>query len=169
MAVLQEHIAKHIFRIRGERVMLDMHLASLFGVENRALKQAVRRNMLRFPEDFMFILTEEEVNQVVSQNVIPSKSHLGGSSPYAFTESGVAMLASVLNSQSAIEMNMAIVRTFVALRRLAENYTELLRKLESMEELYDGKFKEIYDALNYLIHPPNPPRKEIGYKLVPEK
>ncbi len=169
MAVLQEHIAKHIFRIRGERVMLDMHLASLFGVENRALKQAVRRNMLRFPEDFMFILSEEEVNQVVSQNVIPSKRHLGGSNPYAFTESGVAMLASVLKSQSAIEMNLTIVRTFVALRRLAENYTELLRKLESMEELYDGKFKEIYDALNYLIHPPNPPRKEIGYKLVPEK
>lgn len=94
-------IASKIFTLRGERVMLDLHLAELYDVETRSLKQAARRNMDRFPTDFMFELTEKEINEVVSQNVIPSRSHLGGAVPFAFTENGVAMLSSVLKSKKA--------------------------------------------------------------------
>lgn len=150
--------------MREEKVILDVHLAELYGVETRALKQAVRRNIERFPEDFMFELTETEIDRVVSQNVIPSRSHLGGAVPYAFTETGVAMLSSVLKSKKAIEMNVAIIRTFVALRKMAVNYKEIMRKLEKMEADYDEKFKEVFSALRYLLDPPNPSRKQIGFK-----
>ncbi|MBK9735744.1 MAG: ORF6N domain-containing protein [Saprospiraceae bacterium] len=132
--------------MRDERVILDIHLAELYGVETRVLKQAVKRNIERFPDDFMFELNDDEIDEVVSQNVIPSKSYFGGANPYAFTETGVAMLSSVLKSSKAVEMNIAIMRTFVALRKLAINYDELLKKLEAMEKGYDGKFKEIYNT-----------------------
>lgn len=112
----------------------------------------------------MFELTETEIDRVVSQNVIPSKSHLGGAVPYAFTETGVAMLSSVLKSKKAIEMNVAIMRTFVALRKMAVNYKEIMQKLEKMEAGYDEKFKEVFTALRYLLNPPNPPPKQIGFK-----
>ncbi|MEM6264767.1 MAG: ORF6N domain-containing protein [Bacteroidota bacterium] len=117
----KEKVISKIIVLRKEKVMLDVHLAELYGVQTRVLKQAVRRNIERFPEDFMFELTPEEIEQVVSQNVIPSKSHLGGAVPFGFTEAGVAMLSSVLKSKKAIEVNVAIMRTFVKLRKMAVN------------------------------------------------
>ena len=119
IAAVEEKIIKWIVFLRAEKVILDVHLAELYGVETRVLKQAVRRNIERFPEDFMFELTEEEIKSVVSQNVIPHKKYLGGAVPFAFTETGVAMLSSVLKSNTAIDMNIAIVRAFIALRKAA--------------------------------------------------
>lgn len=105
---MEEKIIKKIVLLRDEKIILDVHLAELYGVETRVLKQAVRRNIDRFPEDFMFELTEEEIETVVSQNVIPHKKFLGGATPFAFTETGVAMLSSVLKSASAIEMKLLL-------------------------------------------------------------
>ena len=164
-----EKIIRRIFLLREEKVMLDIHLAELYQVETRALKQAVRRNLKRFPPDFMFELNQKEVAEVVSQNVIPSKQHLGGATPFAFTEAGVAMLASLLKSQRAVEVNIAIVRTFIFLRKLAGNYKEVMKMLEEMEQKYEGRFKEIYKALNYLIDPPKEDRREIGFKVKPKE
>jgi hypothetical protein len=145
--------------------MLDVHLAELYQVETRVLKQAVRRNLNRFPSDFMFELSNAEIEDVVSQNVIPSKQYLGGAKPFAFTESGVVMLSSVLKSKRAVDVNIAIVRTFVFLRKLAANYKDVMHKLEEMEKTYEGRFKEIYNTLNYLINPPEEKRRQIGFKI----
>ncbi len=159
-----ERILRKIILIRDEKVILDVHLAELYGVETRALKQAVKRNLGRFPPDFMYELTAQEVEGVVSQNVIPHKKFFGGAIPYAFTETGVAMLSSVLKSEKAVEMNILIIRTFVTLRKMALNYQEIMQKLEAMESGNSKKFNEIYAALNFLLSPPNPPQKLIGYK-----
>jgi hypothetical protein len=122
LLIPEEKIIKCIFLLRGEKVMMDVHLAELYQVETRVLKQAVRRNRDRFPDDFMFELSDREVDLVVSQSVIPSKQYLGGAIPFAFTEAGIAMLSSVLKSKRAIEMNISIVRTFIFLRRMASDY-----------------------------------------------
>ncbi len=159
-----EVIQNKIHEIRGFKVMLDYDLASLYEIENRILKQAVKRNISRFPNDFMFILNDNEINQLVSQNVIPSKSYLGGSSPFAFTEQGVAMLSSVLKSPKAIEINISIIRTFVTIRQFALNYTDLQNRINEIE----GQFPEIYNVLNYLVEKDNneviTERTKIGYK-----
>lgn len=149
IAVVEENIIRKIVFLREEKVILDVHLAELYGVETRALKQAVRRNMQRFPEDFMFSLTEEEIQAVVSQNVIPHKKHLGGATPFAFTETGVAMLSSVLRSSTAIEMNIAIMRAFIALRKVAANYKEIMQLLTNMRSRYDAQFQELYKVLEH--------------------
>ena len=162
--VVNERIARRIVLLRGERVMLDVHLAELYEVETRTLKQAVRRNRVRFPEDFMTELTKEEAALMVSQGVIPSLRSLGGTTPYAFTEGGIAMLSSVLNSKRAIAMNVAIVRTFIALRRLSKNYSAIMAKLKQMEGKYDKQFKEVYDLIHDLLDPPSQPRKRIGFR-----
>ena len=167
IVIPEERIINNIIVLRGEKVMLDFHLAALYGVETRVLKQAVRRNLDLFPDDFMFVLSKEEVNMVVSQIVIPSKKSLGGAKPFAFTETGVAMLSSVLKSKKAKEMNIAIMRTFVALRKMAINHQEIMRKLKEMEAGYDEKFKEIYAVLERLLEPPVSPRVEIGFKQSP--
>ena len=160
-----ERIINKIVLLRGEKVILDIHLADLYGVETRVLKQAVRRNIERFPEDFMFKLSEKEIASVVSQNVIPSKKYFGGAIPFAFTETGVAMLSSVLRSKKAIEMNIAIVRTFIQLRKLAYNYEELVAKMKEMELNYNEQFNEIYQVLQQLLSKPEETeRKQIGYK-----
>jgi hypothetical protein len=164
IAVVEEKIIKRIVLLREEKTILDVHLAELYGVETRALKQAVRRNIDRFPADFMFELTEEEIETVVSQNVIPHKKYLGGSKPFAFSETGVAMLSSVLKSQTAIEMNIAIMRTFVALRKVASNYQEIMQILTDMRGQYDAQFEELYTALEKLINPPQEPRPRIGFR-----
>jgi len=161
--VPEELIIRRIVTLREEKILLDLHLAELYGVETRALKQAVKRNAERFPSDFLFELTDLEIDQVVSQNVIPSKSYLGGAKPFAFTEIGVAMLSSVLRSQKAIDMNILIMRLFVALRKIAINYKELLTKLEEMENTYDNKFSEIYKTLKHFINTKSQ-RREIGFK-----
>jgi hypothetical protein len=161
--VPQEVIENKILFLRGKKVMLDKDLARLYKVETRALNQAVKRNLKRFPKDFMFQLTEEEVNVKVSQNVIPSKRSLGGSLPYAFTENGVAMLSSVLNSERAVEVNIQIMRTFTRLREMLLTHKDLQRKIEAMEKKYDYQFKVVFDAIKQLLEPPEKPKKRIGF------
>lgn len=162
--IKEENIASHIYFIRGEKVMLDYDLAMLYGVETRALKQAVKRNIKRFPEDFMFILSKDEVNNLVSQNVIPSKSYLGGALPMAFTEQGVAMLSGILNSERAVGVNIVIMRTFVQIRKWMISHKELAKKIEDMEKKYDEKFKIVFAAIKQLIKQETKPCSQIGFK-----
>ena len=148
-------IQNKIFEVRGCRVMLDLHLAELYQVETRALKQAVKRNIERFPSDFMFVLTQEEANLLlsigVSQNVIPPDYNFGVAMPMAFTEQGVAMLSSVLRSKVAIEVNISIMRAFVLMRQMAIGYEELSRRIEELEVSTDAQFNELYQALTQLL------------------
>ena len=148
-------IQNKIFEVRGCRVMLDYHLAELYQVETRALKQAVKRNIERFPSDFMFVLTKEEANLLlsigVSQNVIPLDYNFGVAMPMAFTEQGVAMLSSVLRSKVAIEVNISIMRAFVLMRQMAIGYEELSRRIEELEVSTDAQFNELYQALTQLL------------------
>ncbi|MBS3123316.1 ORF6N domain-containing protein [Candidatus Woesearchaeota archaeon] len=144
------NIQDKIYFIRGLQVMLDRDLARFYNIETRALKQAVNRNQKRFPSDFIFVLNENEVNIMVSQNVIPSKKHLGGALPYAFTEQGVANLSSVLNSEKAIEVNIQIMRAFVAMRRFLASNAQIFQRLDVVERKqigYDAKFEELFDAI----------------------
>ena len=157
-----EVIEKKIYLIRGYKVMLSMQLAELYGVETRALNQAVKRNIHRFPEDFMFQINESEAEQLVSQNVIPHKKYFGGSLPYAFTEQGVAMLSSILNSEQAIKINIAIMRAFVKLREMLSNSKELAYKFAELErkiERHDEEIKVVFDAIRKLMAPPPEPKK----------
>jgi hypothetical protein len=190
-----ENLARFVFFIRGEKVMLDSDLARLYGVEARALNQAVARNRKRFPADFMFQLMPGEYESLRSQTVISkkggttddlsqsvmsslrrrdqrlrsqivtSKKGRGGRRfrPYAFTEQGVAMLSSVLRSSRAVEVNIAIMRTFVQLRRLMDTNRDLARKIEALEKKYDEQFAVVFDAIKELIAPPEPPKKQIGF------
>jgi len=162
-----EVIEQRILLIRGQRVMSSVHLAELYEVETRALNQAVKRNISRFPEDFMFQLSEAEAQQLVSQNVIPNKKYFGGSLPYAFTEQGVAMLSSVLNSERAIKVNIEIIRTFVRLRQILASNKELAKRLDELEQKYDAQFRVVFDAIRQLMAPqepePEPPKKRIGF------
>ena len=148
-------IQNKIFEVRGCRVMLDFHLAEHYQVETRALKQAVKRNIERFPGDFMFVLTQEEANLLlsigVSQNVIPPAYNFGVAMPMAFTEQGVAMLSSVLRSKVAIEVNISIMRAFVLMRQMAIGYEELSRRIEELEVSTDAQFNELYQALTQLL------------------
>ena len=148
-------IQNKIFEVRGCRVMLDYHLAELYQVETRALKQAVKRNIERFPSGFMFVLTQEEANLLlsigVSQNVIPPAYNFGVAMPMAFTEQGVAMLSSVLRSKVAIEVNISIMRAFVLMRQMAIGYEELSRRIEELEVSTDAQFNELYQALTQLL------------------
>ena len=148
-------IQNKIFEVRGCRVMLDYHLAELYQVETRALKQAVTRNIKRFPSDFMFVLTKEEANLLlsigVSQNVIPPDYNFGVAMPMAFTEQGVAMLSSVLRSKVAIEVNISIMRAFVLMRQMVIGYEELSRRIEELEVSTDAQFNELYQALTQLL------------------
>lgn len=161
-----ERIEKAIYLIRGEKVMLDRDLAKLYGVMTGALNQAVRRNRDRFPEDFMFQLTEAEVAQLnLSQTVIGSEKHRDPRlRPYAFTKQGVAMLSTVLRSKCAITVNIEIMRTFVKLRQMLASNAELARRLEELESKYDKQFKVVFDAIRHLMASPIRDRKEIGFR-----
>ena len=163
MAFPLERIEQSILLIRGKKVMLDRDLAALYGVETKALKQAVKRNISRFPEDFMFVLTREELTNLRSQFV--TSSSWGGLRypPMAFTEQGVAMLSSILRSKRAIEINIAIMRTFVKLRQMLESHVKLARKLAELENRYDEQFRIVFEVLNELMMPPEPKRKQIGF------
>ncbi|MBV9188728.1 MAG: ORF6N domain-containing protein [Acidobacteria bacterium] len=152
-----------IFLIRGQKVMLDVHLADLYEVETRALVQAVTRNRTRFPRDFMFQLTKREFASLRSQIVISNIRGGRRSAPYAFTEHGVAMLSSVLRSNRAISVNIEIVRAFVYLRRIISEHADLAKRIDELEELYDGKFQIVFDAIRGLIQPPVKEKKRIGY------
>jgi hypothetical protein len=145
-----ERIATRIMLMREEKIMLDFHLAELYGIETRALKQAVKRNIERFPSDFMFELNKDEINSLVSQNVIPSKGQLGGAIPYAFTEPGVAMLSSILKTQTAVSVNIAIMRTFVKLRKMMFNYKEIVKWQSDTDKKlgeHDSKLLLIFEYL----------------------
>jgi hypothetical protein len=148
--VEHEIIQQKIHEIRGLKVMLDTDLAALYEVETKALNQAVKRNLKRFPPDFMFQLAQNEYANLKSHFVTSS---WGGTRkmPYAFTEHGVTMLAGILKSEKAIEMNIVIVRAFIALRKIAMHYKDLAIKLEELEKTNNEKFREIYQALNFLI------------------
>lgn len=161
-------IEQRIFLIRGQKVMLSLHLAELYQVDTRALNQAVKRNPGRFPEDFLFRLNDAEARNLVSQNVIPGWKQFGGSLPYAFTEQGVAMLSTVLRSERAISMNIAIMRTFVKLREYMGAHSELARKLVELElrvEKHDDSIVAIFDAIRRLMQPPEKPKRPIGFKV----
>jgi len=145
-----ENLATLVLLIRGEKVLLDADLADLYGVTTKVLNQAVKRNLDRFPADFMFQLTTEEWESMRSQTVTASRRNIGAI-PYAFTEQGVAMLSSVLRSQRAVEVNIAIMRTFVQLRRLMDSNRDLARRIEAMETRYDEQFSQIFDAIKQLI------------------
>ncbi len=167
-----EIIENRILLIREQKVMLDKDLAHLYGIETRVLKQAVNRNLKRFPNDFMFMLNEKETNSLVSQFVIPSKSYLGGAKPYAFTEQGVAMLSTVLNSEKAIEVNILIMRAFVKLREILSTHKELAQKLKDLElklETHDEQITAIFEAINQLLAPPQSPRKKMGFEIKEKK
>jgi hypothetical protein len=161
-------IAPLVYRMRREKVILDFDLAELYEVETRALKQAVRRNRDRFPDDFLFELTDMEMDALVSQSVIPSRKKFGGAAPYAFTEQGVAMLSSVLRSPRAIEVNIAIRRTFVQLRRLMDSNRDLARKIDAMERKYDEKFTAVFEAIKRLVAEDmdrkSQPKRQIGFR-----
>jgi hypothetical protein len=152
--------------------MLDFDLAELYDVETRVLKQAVRRNIERFPRDFMFKLTREEFNSLTSQIVILKNKGRGQHSkylPFAFTEQGVAMLSSVLRSKKAIEINISIMRAFVVIRKFALSHKELSQKIAELESKYNKQFKDVFEAINYLIQKDKTSlkqkeRKTIGYK-----
>jgi len=161
--ILAERIESWIFQVRGKKIMLDSDLALLYGVETKVLIQAVKRNKARFPEDFMFQLTKEEFISLRSQTVT---SNRGGRRylPYAFTEQGVAMLSSVLNSNRAILVNIHIMRAFVNLRRIGLTYIGLKRKIEAIEKKYDAQFKIVFDALKKLLEPPVKEKRIIGFR-----
>ncbi|OGP91583.1 MAG: DNA-binding protein [Deltaproteobacteria bacterium RBG_16_47_11] len=147
--------------IRGQKVLLDRDLAALYGVETRVLNQAVRRNIRRFPPDFMLSLTREEIRNI-SQIVICSDiKH--ARNVFAFTEQGVAMLSSVLNSERAVQVNILIMRTFVRLRQMLASHADLARKLEDLERKYDRQFGIVFDVIRQLMQPPDPPRRPIGF------
>ena len=182
-------IAPKVHWIRHEKVILDFDLAALYGVEARALNQAVRRNRARFPEDFMFRLTSAEADEVrhqasqsvtpvpsapsnSSQTVMSSRKHRGRAYlPYAFSEQGVAMLSSVLRSPRAVQVNIAIMRTFVQLRRLMDSNRDLARRIDTLEKKYDEQFRVVFDAIKRLIAEDkvrkSKPRREIGFHAIP--
>jgi hypothetical protein len=159
-----ERIERAIYLIRGQKVMLDRDLAALYGVETRALKQAVKRNEARFPSDFMFVLSDEELSKWRSQFVTSNADRMGlRHAPMAFTEQGVAMLSSVVNSERAIAVNIAIMRTFVKLRQMLDSHAQLAKKLAGLEAKYDEQFRVIFEVLNELMAAPEPKRKPIGF------
>lgn len=172
-----ERIEYSILFIRGQKVMLSTHLAVLYGVKPKALIQAVKRNMDRFPQDFMFRLTREEFHDLKSrlvtsgpssalrsQSVTLKRGQHAKYAPYAFTEQGVAMLSSVLKSPRSVQVNIEIMRTFVRLRRLLESNENLARKLTVLEKNYDVQFKVVFEAIRQLMAPPAPKRERIGFQ-----
>ena len=157
-----ERVEKLIYLIRGEKVMLDRDLAELYGVETRVLNQSVRRNVDRFPSDFMFELTRDEIlgiSQFVTSSTVRFSKRVT-----VFTEQGVAILSSVLRSKRAIAVNVEIMRTFVRLRRMLASSDQLAKKLEAVEKKYDHQFKVVFDAIRQLMIPADPKRKAIGFR-----
>ena len=160
-----ERIEKAIYLIRGEKVMLDRDLAALYETTTKVLKQAVRRNLDRFPEDFMFVLNPTEFKDWRSQFVTSNADRIGlRYSPMAFTEHGILMLSSVLNSHRAIQVNIEIMRAFVKLRQMLASNAELSRRLDELEGKYDRQFKVVFDAIRQLMSPAPPDRKQIGFR-----
>ena len=159
-----QRIEKAILVLRSEKVILDADIAALYGVETKALVQAVKRNLERFPDDFMFQLSREEVGRLRSQFVTSNSRGGRRYRPYAFTEQGVAMLSSVLRSERAAQVNVEIMCAFVRLRGMMSAQAELARKVEALEQRYDEQFKVVFDALRELMMPPETGGKAIGFE-----
>ncbi len=171
LVIPDEVVMNKIYLIRDHKVMLDRDLAELYGVKAIRLREQVKRNIERFPENFMFQLTEKEVELMVSQNAIPSRKHLGGYLPYAFTEHGVLMLANVLKSEKAITMSIRIIEIFVKLRETLLTHKDILLKLEKLESnvvRQDGEIKLIFKYLRELLNPQTEPIRKIGFKRTDE-
>jgi hypothetical protein len=160
-----ERIERSILLIRGEKVMLDSDLAELYGVETKRLNEQVRRNLGRFPSDFMFQLTETEKAEVVANCDHLARLKFSPHLPYAFTEHGALMLANVLNSEKAANTSVMVVRAFVKLRQMLASDAELARKLATLEQKYDAQFKVVFDAIRQLMSPPAKPKREIGFHV----
>ena len=164
-----ELIESAILFIRGERVILDTDLASIYNVETRSLIQAVKRNRERFPADFMFQLTRKEFDSLRSQSVISTARGGRRYLPYAFTEHGALMAANILNSKRAVQASVQVVRAFIKLRQMLNSNAELARKLSDLERKYDSQFKVVFDAIRQLMTPPEPQRKQIGFTKATKK
>jgi hypothetical protein len=162
-AIPVERVERRILSIRGLNVMISTDLAELYEVAPKVLMQAAKRNLNRFPEDFMFQLTAAEYADLKSQFVTSSWGGARRAAPYAFTEQGVAMLSSVLRSQRAVLVNIAIMRAFVKLREIVVTNRDLGRRLNEMEKKYDGQFKVVFDAIREMMKPPERPRRKIGF------
>jgi phage regulator Rha-like protein len=163
--VPMERIERAIILVRGEKVMLDSELAEIYGVETKRLNEQVRRNLKRFPTDFMFQLTAEEWDSLRSQIATLKRGEHRKYRPNAFTEHGALMLANVLNSERAAQTSVMVVRAFVRLRQLLSSNAELARKLEALEKKYDAQFKVVFDAIRQLMSPPARPKREIGFHV----
>jgi hypothetical protein len=163
-ALAPVHVERKILLLRGERVMLDADLATLYGVATKALVQAVKRNRARFPSDFMFELTAEEFAALRSQTVTSKQRGGRRTAPYAFTEQGVAMLSSVLRSPRAVRVNVEIMRAFVRLREMLSTHADMARKLATLEKKYDAQFRVVFDAIRDLMAPPTKHRRPIGFR-----
>ncbi len=157
-------IISQIYYIRGVKVMLDFHLAVLYEVETRVLKQQVKRNINRFPEDFMFQLTETEWKELITNCENLGSFKFSPTTPFAFSEQGVAMLSGILRSDKAIAVNIAIMRAFVRMRELIDENKDLKMKLDEMESKYDQQFQVVFEAIRQLIEKKDEPRNPIGYK-----
>ena len=160
-----EEVERKVVRLRGQNVMLDTHLAALYQVDVKVLNQAVRRNIERFPADFMFRLTAREAG-VLRSHFVTSKSGRGGrrTAPYAFTEQGVAMLSTVLRSARAIRVNIEIIRAFVRLRQMLQSNAALAKRLDGLETKYDARFTVVFRAIRRLMLPPRVFRRRIGFR-----
>jgi len=161
--VPMERIERAIFVIRRQKVMLDADLAELYGVLTKVLNQAVKRNKERFPVDFMFQLTKEEKDEVVTNCDHLKRLKFSPTLPHAFTEHGAIMLATILNSPIAVQASIQVVRAFVRLRQMLASNADLARKLDTLERKYDAQFKVVFDAIRQLMTPPEPKRQQIGF------
>jgi len=158
-----ERVERAILLIRGQKVMLDADLAALYGVPTKRFNEQVKRNKERFPADFMFRLTAEEKSEVVANCDHLKKLKFSATLPYAFTEHGAVMAANVLNSPTAVQASIQVVRAFVRLRQMLASHEQLARKLEALEKKYDQSFKVVFDTIRALMTPPEPKRRTIGF------
>jgi hypothetical protein len=172
VVVTEEVVVNKIYYIRKQKVMLDRDLAELYGIQLIRLREQVERNMERFPSNFMFQLTEQEVEIMISQNAIPSRQHLSGYLPYAFTEHGVVTLANVLRSVMAMQVSVRVIEIFAKMRELLSAHMEILLKLEQLEKKitgHDNDIQIIYKCLKQLLNPTQEPRPRIGFRRADEK
>ena len=168
-SVSSERIEKSILTLRGQRVILDADLAEIYGVTTTRLNQQVRRNRERFPDDFAYSLTRQEVTHLMLQNATSSSGHGGRRKlPLVYTEFGAVMAANVLNSPTAIQASILVVRAFVRMREMLSVHAELSHKIDEMEKKYDAQFKVVFDAFRKLMDSPKTPRRQIGFHVKPE-
>jgi hypothetical protein len=165
--ISEDFLKNKIYILRGQKIMLDRDLAELYGAQPKRLREQVKRNLNRFPKNFMFQLSKSEVEIMVSQFVIPSLQHLGGTLPYAFTEHGILMLANILKSDKAIKMSVRIIEIFVKMRELLSTHKDILLQLEKLEKQVGENSSDIhmiFSALKKLLDPERPPMEKVGYK-----